>query len=332
MVRSSVGKSSGEPAGGFSGNESSPRGTNRPLGIFLILLSALFFSPAGVFSKGVDISAFSVVFWRGLFAAAAGLIYLQVIGTLRSEMRRMDKAGWFAAVVFAVGTLAFISAFKLTSVSNVSLIWSTAPVLGAFVGWVWFGARVTSPFVIAAIAVLIGTVVLVSGSFGPDIAAADSAGAEMGGTGSFFGASLIGDILAMIMTLMMVLGMAIYRRYPDTPTTMPSVLASVILLPFALVLDSPMGGPLSAPLWDIGMMALFALTFIIASVTLSEGSRYLAPGETALINISAETPFAILLAMLIIAEIPSTHTIIGGTIIFIAAAWYQYKNYRTESG
>jgi drug/metabolite transporter (DMT)-like permease len=185
MVRSSVGKSSGEPAGGSSGDESSPRGTNRPLGIFLILLSALFFSPAGVFSKGVDISAFSVVFWRGLFAAAAGLIYLQVIGTLRSEMRRMDKAGWFAAVVFAVGTLAFISAFKLTSVSNVSLIWLTAPVLGAFVGWVWFGARVTSPFVIAAIAVLIGTVILVSGSFGPDIAAADSAGAEMGALGHF---------------------------------------------------------------------------------------------------------------------------------------------------
>ena len=53
-----------------------PHGTlragGRPLGIGLIIVSALFFSTAGVFTKGVSADAWSVIFWRGVFAAGLG--------------------------------------------------------------------------------------------------------------------------------------------------------------------------------------------------------------------------------------------------------------------
>lgn len=101
----------------------------RPLGVMLIIASTLFFSTAGVFTKGVSADAWSVIFWRGVFAALLGILYLGMISKLRTKMRRMRRVGWCLAFIYASGTAAFIPAFKMTSIANVALIWSSAPLL-----------------------------------------------------------------------------------------------------------------------------------------------------------------------------------------------------------
>ena len=42
---------------------------SRNTGIILLLISALVFSTAGLFTKGVAAGASEVIFWRGVFAA-----------------------------------------------------------------------------------------------------------------------------------------------------------------------------------------------------------------------------------------------------------------------
>ena len=251
----------------------------RAKGLWLVAVSALFFSTAGLFSKGIAADAWSIIFWRGVFAAAGAVLWLVVTGRLRGEA-------------------AFIPAFKLTSVANVALIWSAAPVLAGALGWWIFGQRMAAGFMLACACVLAGTAIIVWGSFG--------------------GAHLGGDLLALWMTLMMVLIMIIYRRWPDTPVTLPTVAASLLLLPVGWTL----GDPAAASVWQIALMALFGLTFVVASVTLAGGSTWLAPGETALVSVS-ETPWAILLAGLVLAEWPSPQTVIGGAVIMAAVLWYQ---------
>ena len=270
----------------------------RVLGIWLVVISAIFFSTAGVFSKGVAADAWTIIFWRGIFAAACGFIYLLVIGRLRDEVRDFKAPSIAVSIVYASGTAAFIPAFKLTSIANVALIWSTAPVLAGLFAWWLFGQRVSFGFAMACAAVLGGTLVIVYGSFG--------------------GAGFVGDLLALWMTMMMVLIMMIYRRFPDTPSTLPTVAASILLLPVSLYFSEPLA---AAPA-EIALMALFGVTFVIASITLAQGSKFLSPGETALISVS-ETPWAILLAILFLAEFPSMQTVIGGTIIMAAVLWYQ---------
>jgi drug/metabolite transporter (DMT)-like permease len=120
------------------------------------------------------------------------------------------------------------------------------------------------------------------------------------------------------MTLMMVLIMMIYRRFPETPTTLPTVGASLFLLPISWHFSDP----LSAAPDEIALMALFGITFVIASITLAQGSKLVMPGETALLSIS-ESPWAIILAILFLAEWPSMQTVIGGTVILSAVLWYQ---------
>lgn len=270
----------------------------RVLGIWLVVISAIFFSTAGVFSKGVATDAWTIIFWRGIFAAACGFIYLLVIGRLRDEVRDFKAPSIAVLIVYASGTAAFIPAFKLTSIANVALIWSTAPVLAGLFAWWLFGQRVSFGFAMACAAVLGGTLVIVYGSFG--------------------GAGFVGDLLALWMTMMMVLIMMIYRRFPDTPSTLPTVAASILLLQVSLYFSEPLA---AAPA-EIALMALFGVTFVIASITLAQGSKFLSPGETALISVS-ETPWAILLAILFLAEFPSMQTVIGGTIIMAAVLWYQ---------
>lgn len=66
----------------------------------------------------------------------------------------------------------------------------------------------------------------------------------------------------------------------------------------------------------------------MACITLFEGAKYLAPGETALLCIT-EIPWAIILAILVLAEYPSSQTMIGGAVIMTAVMWYQWRAFRS---
>ena len=276
---------------------------SRGFGIAIILISALFFSTAGVFSKGISSDAWVIITWRAIFAAMLGILWLLARGGLRSELRRFGGPALAVSIVYACGTSAFIPAFKLTSIANVALIWGTAPLVSALLAWVWLRETMSDRFFISCLIVLVGVGILVADSVG--------------------GVHLLGDSLAMIMTVMMAVMMTLYRRYPNTPVVLPTVLGGLLMVPVGFTVTNP----LAAPVIDIMLCVAFALVFLVASVTLAIGSRLLAPGETALLSLT-ETPYAILLAFLILGAVPDVPTIIGGVMILGAIAWYQLSMLR----
>ena len=265
----------------------------RLMGLMLVFVSAIIFSTAGIFIKGVSADAWSVIFWRGLFAAGFTLLYVAYKGTLKRETIRMGKTGLAAAVVSSLGTVAFIPAFKFTSIANVSLIYAAAPFVAALMAWLWMHERPSWLVIISSLAAIAGVILIVGGSLG--------------------GLNIKGDLLALWMTVMMAAVIVIYRRYPQTPGPGPMALSSLFLLPVSLYF----GDPFLAPINEIPIMASFGLIFAIASVTLVLGARFLPSSETALIS-SAEAPFAIIFAWVLLAEVPVLNTIIGGTIILLA--------------
>ena len=102
-----------------------------------------------------------------------GILYLGMIGRLRTEMRRMRRVGWCLAFIYASGTAAFIPAFKMTSIANVALIWSSPPLLAAMLAWLWFRQTVSFGFVLATWLAALGTLVVVWVSFGSASLAGD---------------------------------------------------------------------------------------------------------------------------------------------------------------
>ena len=97
--------------------------------MILVIISAIVFSSAGIFTKGVDTDAWGVIFWRGTSAAAFTLGYLLLRGALAREIAAFRLPTLVVTLMMAAGTAAFIPAFKLSSVTNVALIYAAAPFL-----------------------------------------------------------------------------------------------------------------------------------------------------------------------------------------------------------
>lgn len=263
------------------------------VGIGLIAVSAITFSTAGLFTKGVQAGAWEVIFWRGFFAAAFTTVWTVRRGALRRNFLGMGTSGLAIGVVGASGTAAFIPAFKLTTIANVSLIYAVAPLIAALLAWFAIGERVSRRTMAGCVGALLGVAVIVSGSLGQ--------------------ISLYGDLLALWMTIAMASIMVIYRKYPATPGAGPQALQSLLLLPFATML----GHPFAVDRTEVYVLAAFGLLFAIASVTLAEGAKRVPSGQTALLS-SLETPLAPLFAFLLLAEIPIAATFLGGSVVLLA--------------
>lgn len=263
------------------------------VGVVLLVTAAVAYSTAGLFTKGVEAGAWEVIFWRGLFAAALTTIWTLNRGSFRRNFFAMGASGWVVGLVGALGTAAFIPAFKLTSIANVSLIYAVAPLIAALLAWLAIGERITPRTLAGCVGALAGVAIIVSGSLGQ--------------------ISLKGDLLALCMTVAMASIMVIYRKYPDTPGAGPAVLQSLFLLPVAALL----GSPFAVARVEIAILAAFGLLFAIASVALAEGAKRVPSGQTALLS-ALETPLAPLFAFILFTEIPSRATFIGGAVVLLA--------------
>lgn len=263
------------------------------IGVVFVATAAVTYSTAGLFTKGVEAGSWEVIFWRGLFAAAFTTAWTASRGTLRQNFLGMGYSGWVVAVVGALGTAAFIPAFKLTSIANVSLIYAVSPLIAALLAWLVIGERASARTMAGCVSALAGVAIIVWGSLGQ--------------------ISLIGDLLALWMTIAMASIMVIYRKYPDTPGAGPAALQSFLLLPFAALF----GSPLDVERAEIFVLAAFGLLFAIASVTLAEGAKRIPSGQTALLS-ALETPLAPLFAFFLFTEVPNTATWLGGSIVLLA--------------
>ena len=112
---------------------------SRNAGAALVVVSAVVFSTAGSFTNGVAADAWGVIFWRGLAAAGFTFAYLAMTGALVAEIRCFGLPAILATVLMAMGTAAFIPAFKLSSVANVVLIYASAPFFAAGLSWIVVG-------------------------------------------------------------------------------------------------------------------------------------------------------------------------------------------------
>lgn len=278
-----------------------PKGTNMThavrseyaTGVILVVAAAIAYSTAGLFTKGVVAGAWAVIFWRGVFAVGFSVAWTVHKGTFRHNFLKVGTSGWAVAIVGALGTAAFIPAFKLTSIANVSLIYAIAPLVAATLAWGLIGERISLRTLLGCIGALVGVAVIVSGSIGQ--------------------ISIYGDLLALVMTVAMASIMVIYRKYPATPGAGPTAMQSVLLTPVALVF----GQPFRTDLAEILILGAFGLLFAIAAITLAEGAKRIPSGQTALLS-ALETPLAPLFAFLLFTEIPGNMTVLGGAIVLIA--------------
>jgi drug/metabolite transporter (DMT)-like permease len=268
------------------------------------------FSLSGVLTKSIEADGWTIACWRGLLGGAQIAAY--VAWSRREqplrEAFRIGRNGLVLATVGSLASLAFIFAFKLTYVANVALIYATAPFMAAGLGWWLMRESVKWRTLVAAAFALLGVLAVVAG------------GLRSG--------SIAGDAVALAMTLGNALYIVLIRLFRDSPVVLAGGVSALQLF----VVGWLVVNPLAVSGQDAVLLALFGISFAVAVVLWTEGTRMVPAAEAGLLG-SAETPFAILLAWLLLAELPPSASFIGGGVVLAAVfAHAAHDLVRPETG
>jgi drug/metabolite transporter (DMT)-like permease len=277
-------------------------------GIFLILLSAVAYSSAGFFTRLIHLDAWTMLFWRGLFA---GLMILAVIAVRERRntwraIKAIGRPGIAAALCSTAATLFYINALRRTSVADVAVIFAAAPFLTAGLGWLWLGLTEAWTTLIASLVAMVGVSIMVGG------ATADG--------------QLTGDLLAFGMALCMAVMMLIIRRQHETPM-LPAACLSALLCPLVVW---PLAAPFEVATGDMLNLVLFGTTqFGLGLVFLTVGGQMVSATENALVN-TLETPLAVAWVWVCFSEAPSVANFAGGMIVMAAVVGHIWHGNRSR--
>ncbi len=266
------------------------------LGTVLIAASAVVFSTAGLFTRLIDLDAWTMLFWRGLFGGlsiAAYVVWRERRGAL-ATLRAIGRDGLLVALCSALATVCFLNALRLASVADVLVIGATAPFLTAAMAWAFIGEREDTTTLVASLVAVLGVAVMVGGVAGES--------------------RLLGNLLALGMTVFLSLMMVILRKRRGIDmlpaTGLSAFLCALIVLPFA--------HPAAAQGDGLALLAVFgAVQFGLGLILMTLGSRLVTATRAALIGV-LDTPLAPLWVWLAFGDMPAAATLAGGAIVLAA--------------
>ena len=145
--------------------------------------------------------------------------------------------------------------------------------------------------------------------------------------GSLGTPSLIGDMLAVAMALLMATMMVLVRKYPAAPMVTAMCVSSLQIMIVAILIADPF----QASTGDVWWLIVFGLIQATGIILLTEGIRLIPASQAALIG-SLDIPLAPLWAWLILTEIPAFATFLGGTVALAAVGIYMRHNWKLSTG
>jgi len=267
--------------------------------VFQLVLAALFWSLGGLLIKAVDWPPLAVSGGRGLIAA------LFLVATNRGLRFTFSRAQLLGAVAYAVTTISFVTATKLTTAANAILLQYTAPVWIALLG-AWLLGERASKADWATIAVVLG---------GMALFLADSL--EFGnGAGNLV--ALFSGLAFAAMTMAM-------RHQKDGSPVESIILGN--LISFACGLPSILSSPLPS---STGLAALCALGMLQLGCSYwlySRAIRHVTALEAVLIPVIEPilNPVWVFLAR---GERPSAYALLGGAIVLGAVTLRALRSIR----
>lgn len=283
----------------------------RRLGICLIVGAALAWSTAGFFTRVVETDLWTMLVWRGGLGSVVLFLFMRLRDGSQG-WRMLYQAGtpfWRAAILSALAMVVFIAALDNTSVAKVSLIYAAVPFAAAILSYLMLGEPPSRAALVASLVAAIGIAIMMAPSF--------AAGARGG-----FADNLMGDGLALLMTLLMALITVHLRRHPGLPMVAVGAVACLLTALMAL----PFASPQDVAPKDIFWLSLFGpITSGIGFVLYAKGAQRLPATETALLG-AIETPLGPLWVWLLFGEVPDFATLLGGGLIFmtlLAYVWHE---------
>jgi drug/metabolite transporter (DMT)-like permease len=264
--------------------------------ILLVNISVLLFGAAGLFAKWISLPAVAMTFGRVLFSSAALLLFCLV----RKEPLKVQNGKVLlrlaaAGVILAIHWIAFFLSIKLSTVATGMITFSTFPLFVTFLEPVFLKERLLTRDVVAAVMIMVGVVITV-----PRFSIENSV---------FLG------ILAGMLSSLSYAALALMNRHfaKSQPSAMTAFyeqsFAAGALAPCMLFIRVR---PSAA---DIGLLALLGVVMTALAHTLFISTLKRLTARAAGVISSVEVVYGIILASVLLREIPTYREIAGGLVI-----------------
>ena len=266
-------------------------------GILQLVASGFFLSTAGIALRLVEqADGWQILFYRS-FALSVTILVILVFQKRSRFFDEFRGLGWndcLLAVFLGTGFVAYVFALLYNTVANALFIFSCAPFLAGFLGWILLGERVATRTWLAIGVAMSGLAVMV----GSELAVS----------------RYLGTLLALWIPIAYAASIIAVRRSKRDNMLVALCLAGLVagglsaffvtdyaLTPRDLIISLYLG------VFQVGV----GFTLVVL------GSRYVPAAQVGLLAL-VEPVLAPIWAWMGVGEVPGLATIVGGTIIFLA--------------
>ena len=279
-------------------------------GVIYIILAGVFLSLGGLLVRMIDTAdPWTILFYRSLVFSCTITLFIMLrdrSGSLR-KFKLIKPADLLVSVFLAIGFISYVLSLYHTLVANTVLILSTGPVFAAVLGWLVLKEQVRPVTWFAMCLAFAGVAVMVSNG----VAVQDK-------IGLMYAFVAVLSFAAMVVSLRF----AGANRDMMPATALAGIIAAVFCIPlmpgFAISLHDFM---VAALLGSVQIGIGFSL------ITL--GSRSVPAAQIPLLGL-AETALSPIWVWLMINEVPSTYTLLGGALVLIAVLFQGVSGMGTQ--
>jgi drug/metabolite transporter (DMT)-like permease len=273
-------------------------------GIAIVVLGVLVLTPDGLLTSLVSADLWTMIFWRGLLMALALTVFSLIWRRQKSVTPRalFTLPALAIAALFAVSSVAFVTAIVTTSVANTLFLITVAPLFAAAFARIFFKEPVTPRTIVAIVVVIAGMAII----FGDGLSRGN----------------LAGNLIAVFAAACWAGSLVVLRHAPQVDAASAIAGGGYLIAAIALVVAPTLLLSPADMLW-LGLLGLIVLPVSFGLISL--GPRYLPASEVSLI-VLLEAVIGPLWAWAFIDQIPTLTSLAGGALIVTTLAVYFYLN------
>ncbi len=259
-------------------------------GLLLVTSGIFVLSFDGLLVRLAQADSWNIVFWRGLLMfLALGVFSLSARSRASIMKRPLISAG--SALLLAFTSIFFVLAVLHTTIANVVVVLSTAPLFAALFTRFFLREHVGLHTWLAIDVAALGIMVVFAGGFNPT---------DMAGNGyALLSSAAVGANLTLL------------RRHPSIDRMPLIALGGLAAALIALPNAQPFGlGATSY--WALAIMGLVQMP--LATLMINNATRYLPSAEVALFYL-LESVLGTLWAWYFLQETPASATLYGGALV-----------------
>ena len=268
--------------------------------LILSLAGVLLLSPDSLLIRLLNLSDFSLIFYRSYLPAVTLFIFILWFykkNTIQAFLL-IGVPGVIYATLYAITHVCFVYSIQYTSVSNTLVIVASAPIFSAILSIIFLKEQ-PSLFTWLIIFIALVSMFII-------------------GWGSYSTTGIFGDIMALIVAIAMGSGGVLVRYFKNIDLVpacfVGCILAGLYTLPFQIEFD----------LTSIQILYLSLMCFVILPIPfiiMTIAPKYTPAYQVSLVFL-LESVLGSAWVWIVINEVPSLNTIIGGAILLSSVLIY----------